>query len=227
MDSVAIVDTETTGLDPKLGTCIEVAVVRYSVSSQAMIDCFSTLITADGNPIEQINHIPGQMLRRYGMEPSHAWEQVADICQLCDVVLAHNADFDRQWLPPGFPETPPWIDTCQGIRWPMESKPGSNLISLCLDHGIGVIDPHRALNDCLMLSRLLTRVAQLGFDLTELLEMGLRPMALFQAVVSYADRKIAKEHGFKWEEAPLKRWVRKLAIEDAKLLPFKTVRVVG
>lgn len=223
MDSVSILDTETTGLDPSRNKCIEVAVIRYSITHHAVIDCFSSLIIGESNEAESVNKIPSQLLP-YGMVREHAWEQVAEICSLTDHVLAHNADFDKQWIPDTFPKMK-WIDTCNGIRWPMESRPGANLVQLSLDHGLAVMDPHRALNDCLMIARLLTRVAELGFDLTEMLQMGLRPTAVFRACVNYQDMDIAKDNGFKWYN-PDKMWIRKMAIEDTKALPFKTVKTL-
>lgn len=226
MDLVAIIDTETTALTPEEGTCIEVALVRYSIKHTAVVEAFSWLLEAESNEAEHINHIPpGLLVAPTAHEANGAWELVADRAEVSDAILAHNADFDRQWAPDWFSKVPtPWIDTCGGVDWPLQSKPGSSLINLCLEHGLGVVDPHRALNDCLLLARLLTRCAELGHDLDKILARGLRPTATFQALVSFHQKDAAKEAGFHWEPKT-KQWLRKMAIEDAEKLPFRVANL--
>ncbi len=221
MDTVLILDTETTGLDPSTGQCIEVAIVRYSIQAHAVLDSVSWLLHAESNPAEHINHIPASILLDAD-SPAVVWPEVSGIAMSCDAVLAHNADFDRQWVESKELLAHPWIDTCHAVDWPMQSKPGSSLITLALDHGLAVVDPHRALSDCLLLARLLSRVAELGHDVSAILERGLRPTATFQALVTYDQRQAAKDAGFHWE-APKKQWLRK--IEDAKLLPFRVANL--
>jgi len=226
MDLVCILDTETTGLDPAQGAkCIEVGCIVYSIRHRAMVEAFSSLIHSDGNDAEHVNHIPVGLLRQSsGMDAEYVWGETGVRAGGCEAVLAHNADFDRQWVPDTFPDKVPWIDTCGDVTWPLEQRPGSSLVSLCLDHGIGVVDPHRALGDCFMLARLMTRVAELGHDVSELLARGLRPKATFEAKIPYEDRDIAKDAGFRWEKDK-KRWIRKMAIDDAAKLPFRVVRL--
>lgn len=50
-------------------------------------------------------------------------------------------------------------------------------------------------------------------------QMALRPKAWFKALVSYDNRELAKKAGFKWIPE-LKSWVRKMAVDDTKELPF-------
>jgi DNA polymerase III subunit epsilon len=229
MDLVAILDTETTGLSPADGVCLEVAVVRYSLRCRSVLDAQSWIILGPSeNPAESINHIPSA-LPQYGTPRGEVWDGVDLLLMGCDAALAHNADFDRQWIPNGTGsseagELVPWIDTCHGIDWPRQTKPGSSLISLALEHGLGVIDPHRALSDCLLLARLISRCFELGTDVDAMLARGLRPTATFQALVSFEEKDLAKEAGFHWEAAE-KRWLRKMAVEDAAGLGFKVRRV--
>lgn len=224
MDQVLIIDTETTGLDPEKDHCIEVAAIRYSLLSECMIGTMSTLINSvESNQARSVNRIPDSAVVA-GEVPEAAWSSLAHIGKGCDAVLAHNADFDRSFIPASTLSDVPWICTMDGVPWPLQTKPGASLVVLALEHGLGVVDPHRALNDCLLLARLLTRCADLGIDLNMLLAPGLRPRALFQAVVSYDDKEKAREAGFRWDAAT-KRWLRKLAIEEAGLFPFPTRQV--
>lgn len=216
IEQVAIFDCETTGLNPKEHTAIEVAVVRYNVVYNCVVECYSTLIdhVAGDNPAEAVNHIPAHVLP-WGAPVEPAWDAIDSAASACDAVVAHNGDFDRQFVDPqSVLLHKPWIDTCNGITWPRQSKPGASLVSLCLDHGLGVVDPHRALQDCLMIARLLQRCAELGRDVGALLAQGLRPMATFRALVPYDDRDKAKAAAFRWDAAS-KMWLRKMAIDEA------------
>jgi DNA polymerase-3 subunit epsilon len=217
MELVAILDTETTGLDHENDHCIEVAVVTYHLIHACVVDTMSLLIQAPVHKLEHVHRIPEGVMK-YAVGKKEAWDQVSCFTHQCEAILAHNADFDKGWAPEYLHKIP-WIDTCNGIVWPRQGS-HSNLVTLCLDHGVGVTDSHRALSDCLMLARLLTRCAELGHDLNVLLAPGLRPMELFQALVSYDDRNKAKEAKFHWEPET-KRWLRKMAEEDTAKLPFK------
>ena len=223
MKTVCILDTETTGLDPHKDRCIEVAVVRYSIEHACVIESLSLLIEAEANEAEAINHIPSGVLR-YGYPAGEAWKRVSLVVDGCEAILAHNAAFDRRWVPESIPLLP-WICTFQGITWP-KTGDARNLIAIALAHGLGVVDPHRALADCMLIARLLTRCAELGTDVAAMLAQGLRPSAHFQALVSFDRKDLAKEAGFQWD--PKRRaWLRTMAIEDAveEKLGFAVKRV--
>lgn len=197
--------------------------VRYSLRSAAVVDAYSALIGADSNDAEHVNGIAVLLLQEYGLDADTAWRRVGGMVSECEAVLAHNADFDRQWVGDGFPDVP-WIDTCGGVRWPLETRPGMALDRLCLAHGLAVVDPHRALSDCMLIARLLSRCAELGHSLEEILAWGLRPTAVFQALVPIERKDEAKAAGFRWEPKR-KRWLRKMAIEDTAALPFAVEEV--
>ena len=58
---------------------------------------------------------------------------------------------------------------------------------MALAHGVGVVSVHRALADVDTLARTLTAVAELGVDLGEFLERGMRPKVLVEGVVCAVD----------------------------------------
>lgn len=229
MDVVCIADTETSGMAPTDHQVIELGVVSYSIKRATILGCYSELIELEPgrktNEAEFVNHISTAALD-LGRKAATVWARAAAIVAPCEAILAHNAEFDRQWVPEKALvfSVLPWIDTCFGVNWPKQSKEGSSLINLALEHGLGVVDPHRALQDCLLLARLMTRCAELGHDVSKILERGLRPMATYQAMVSYDTNKLAKEAGFKWKPET-KQWLRRMAIEDAGKLEFRTVEV--
>lgn len=176
------------------------------------------------NEAEAINHIPAGALV-YGYPAGEVWNRVADVVEGSDAIVAHNAAFDRRWVPAHVTEGIPWICTFQGITWPRTGD-ARNLVAIALSHGLGVVDPHRALADCMLIARLLQRCSELGHDVSAMLAMGLRASAHFQALVSFDQKDLAKAKGFTWEPKG-RRWVRTMAIEDAteELLGFKVKKV--
>lgn len=212
---IAILDTETTGLDDD-AVAIEVAVMLYDLAHASPVSTFASVIRAGSNPAETLNHIPEGVVRD-APPPRDVWPEVERLVAEGEAVLAHNAEFDRRFVPPTIAARR-WVCTMEDLQWP-RGAPGDGLVKLALAHGLGVATAHRALADVEMLARLLTRVAELGVDLEAFVRRGLRPKATYQACVSYDDREQAKALGFKWEPAT-KRWLRRVARDDVAALPF-------
>ena len=56
-----IIDTETTGLDPSHGQCIEVGAVLFHVASRALLAQVSFLLPASRNPAQHVNGIAAEV----------------------------------------------------------------------------------------------------------------------------------------------------------------------
>lgn len=223
MKRLLILDTETTGLDPKVDQAIEVGAVLWSVEHRTVLSCFSALIEANGNAAEAVNGIPSAALLNIEKAPK-VWQAVEEWGRTANAVVAHNADFDRSFVPRECAlHDLPWICSCDDIQWPRASDSRS-LVALALAHGVGVSYAHRALTDCLLLARLLERCAELGHDVAAMLARGLRPKATFAANVTYETNHLAKAAGFRWDPQA-RRWWRKMAIEDVTSLPFKVRQI--
>ena len=218
---VLIIDTETTGLDPKSDHVIEVGAIVYSVEHGCSLVSYSSLLAAPGNAAEAINRIPAAALS-YTVH-SDPWSIVLEMARQCEVLLAHNAEFDRAFVPAELAAME-WVCTRSDIAWPKQTKPGSSLVSLALEHDLGVAYAHRALTDCDLIARLLTAARKLGSDVGAMIERGRRPKATFAALVSYERREEAKAAGFAWDSGR-KIWHRRMPIEDAAALPFRTRQV--
>ena len=114
-----IVDTETSGLDPASGKCLEVGAVLFDVPHRAVLSQLSFLLPASANPARHVNGIDPAVTRL-----EQPWRQslqmLAAMVSGADAVLAHNAAFDRQWF--GIEPLPaldlPWICSMDDIRWP-------------------------------------------------------------------------------------------------------------
>lgn len=216
MKLVAIVDTETSGLDLATGELLEVAVALWSFDL-GLVHAGSVPVRAEANGAAAVNGIPLALVQSFGRTRDGLDVWLAGMTAGADAIVAHNADFDRQWLPELHGR--PWICTANDVAWP-ESLTSRSLAALALAHGVGVVDAHRALADVMTLVRLFGAVQARGHSMRELLSAGLRPKATFRALVSYDEREKAKAEGFRWD-AGRRVWVRKMAVEDASRLPFK------
>lgn len=223
MKQVAIIDTETTGIDPSQHHAIEVAVILYSVEYATPLRAFSSLIQSDRNDAEAINNIPAAALRT-APPADQVFARVASYVQAADAVIAHRAEFDMGFVPAQIRDAKPWACSKFDLAWPKQTRVGEHLVHLALAHGLGISHAHRAMTDCEMISRLLTRIAETGTNLQSFLAYGLRPKATFEAMVSFEEKDKAKDAGFAWD-GETRMWTRRMAIEDASQLPFETREV--
>jgi len=214
-----IVDTETSGLDPVSGKCLEVGAVLFDVPHRAVLSQLSFLLPASANPARHVNGIDPAVTRL-----EQPWRQslqmLAAMVSGADAVLAHNAAFDRQWF--GIEPLPaldlPWICSMDDIRWPADRhlKHRPSVQALALAYGVPVWAAHRALTDCIYLVQVLERCEQLEQLLVEAQE----PRQLFCAQLPYAERFRAKQAGFRWNDPVAGAWSRRLSEREARSLPF-------
>jgi len=216
--NVLILDTETTGLDPKTGHLLEVGAVLWSVKYRSIVRVFSTLYPANGNPAESVNGIPASLLleQKGGPDALASFEVLQEMVVEADAVVAHNADFDRQW----YPLSCPWICTIEDFVWPKPS-PSKSLTALALAHGCAVVSAHRAIHDCLLLARCFEAIPDVDARLDAALRHALLPKVEVISLAPFEEKDVVKEHGFHWDPAR-KVWHRTMALADAEKLPFRT-----
>ena len=172
LETLLILDVETTGLSPEKHRCIELGAVLFSVSLRTTLSQVSMLFPVDKNPAQRINRISPEASQR-----PQPWQQTLELFQVmtqhADVAVAHNASFDRRWFgrPPLPTLTLPWVCTCTA-PWPSQLglRPGRvSLKDLARAHEVQIGDAHRALADCAVLAQILSRCD----DLEALLLSGL------------------------------------------------------
>lgn len=231
IDIITILDTETTGFKPSGDKIIELAAILYSLKQAAPIACFSSLIPHTSNDAARANGISVELLAttpdKYATFARNSLNAfAADSAAL----VAHNAAFDRNFINAAEVLTVkkdlPWVCTMNHIAWPkvVSSK---SLMAIAVAHGVAITAAHRAMTDCDILARLLTRVHELGHSLPDMFERAMTPRTLVQALVSYHDRQLAKDANFRWdedEEHP-KKWLRECTAEELVNLPFRCVPV--
>jgi DNA polymerase-3 subunit epsilon len=223
-ERILILDTETTGLSPEQGVCIEVGAVLFDVGSRAVLQQLSFLLPCQANPAEGINGIPAAVTRL--PQPTEAALTLfTALVEAADAVVAHHAAFDRQWFGHGaLPALAiPWICSMEDIRWPAELqlRPNPSLRDLALAHRVPVWAAHRALTDCDYLVHVFQRCAQLE----ALLVAAQEPRELYRARLSYAERHLAREAGFRWNDPVAGAWSRRLSKREVEALPFPVLPV--
>ncbi len=221
-----ILDTETTGLDPQRDRCIKLGAVLFDVPRRSVLSQVSFLLPCEQNPAQAVNGIDPVLTQQ-----PQPWQQGLQwfeaLLAAADVVVAHNAAFDRQWF--GMAPLPaidkPWLCSMDDIRWPAERQLRSNpsVRDLALAYSVPVWAAHRALTDCIYLAQVFERCS----DLEQLLQQGLEPRRLYRARLSYEERHKAREAGFRWNEPVSGAWSRRLSDREAALLAFPVVLVEG
>lgn len=224
MKTIAILDTETTGLNPETDACIEVAVVLYSVEHAAPIRSFASLIDERANAAEEINRIPVALLQS-GRCPVAAkvWPHVLAMVQHADAIGAHRADFDRSFVHESVRNARIWLCSKFDIEWPRGS-PGDSLVPLALAHGVGVVSAHRAMTDVDILTRLFMRVHEMGANVPAMLARAALPRVNVLSLAPFEQKDEVKAHGFGFN-GETRQWTRRCIKGEVPAFPFKTREV--
>jgi DNA polymerase-3 subunit epsilon len=150
---VIVLDTETTGLDSKSEKVIELAMLSVLVDSATGLPVGPVTIYESfedpGRPI------PPQITEITGIDDSMVQGQRIDdaavnaLVQEADLVVAHNAGFDRPFVEARWPvfAGKAWGCSFQGIDWKKEGSGSAKLEFLASERG-WFYDAHRAQVDC-------------------------------------------------------------------------------
>lgn len=155
-------DVETTGREPQTDRIIELALVLFAYNEQTaevygVVDSFAGLedpqmpIPEDAS---KVNGITDEMVRGKRIDDS----VVEQFALQADLVLAHKADFDRQFCERRFPlfEKLKWGCTLTQIDWAGAGFGSAKLEFLAMRCGF-FYDAHRAEADCMAMVELLKR----------------------------------------------------------------------
>ena len=199
------VDVETTGLDPGKDEIIELAVLpfRYSLGGAVieLLKPFDRLRQPSASiplAVTALTGITDEMVAGQQIDPG----EVSEFASSADLVVAHNAAFDRRFLERFCPAfcTKPWACSMAEIDWAAEGFEGTKLAYLAADHGF-FYDQHRAANDCLaaveLMSRTLPRsgVSGLASVLTRARQTTCR---IWAANSPFELKDTLKARGYRW-----------------------------
>ena len=147
-----VFDVETTGLDPKVHEVIELGMVKfaYCVDGRVVhvIDCLGAL-NEPTNPIPPeitaLTGITNDMVAGKQIDAAAVSSFVAD----ANIVIAHNANFDRKFAERYWPQFvhKHWGCSVTEIDWRANGFEGSRLGYLLIGAGL-FHDAHRAVDDC-------------------------------------------------------------------------------
>nr|WP_246218024.1 3'-5' exonuclease [Jiella pacifica] len=146
-----ILDTETTGLDYRRHEIIELGMVMFTYGAEGIRDVVGVFdeLREPGEPIApditRITGITDDMVAGQSIDPA----AVADFVAPADLVIAHNARFDRPFcetFASGF-DLKAWACSNQEVDWRAFGFEGSKLGYLVGQCGL-FHNGHRAIDDC-------------------------------------------------------------------------------
>jgi DNA polymerase-3 subunit epsilon len=215
---VLILDTETTGLDPKVNDIIEIGAILYSLESNTTLAAVSMVLPGQGtNEAIDINKIPVGALGEVDAMPNlraSFGNFLATMIEEADIFVAHRASFDKGFLTLQnlkLFSSKPWVCSKFDIVFD-KGRPGASLVELALDHGLGVFNNHRSLRDCDLISMIFGTYT--SERLRELFAKAVLPRSYYAAVTTYAQREGPKNAGFAWN-GPFKLWWKRLTDLEA------------
>lgn len=197
-------DVETTGLEPARDEIIEIAMVPFTYALDGRIFELREPLHFFRQPKDPI---PPLITRLTGITDAMVAGQSIDLEKVvaqvnaADLIVAHNAQFDRRFaelLCPAF-VTKPWACSMAQIDWAMEGFEGTKLAYLVASHG-HFYDRHRAVNDCYAAIELLAKTLPSGRRaMSQLLERARRPSWRIWAENAPFDFKDnLKARGYRW-----------------------------
>lgn len=219
VNTLGILDVETTSLDPATGHVIEVAFGVYSLEYAELVDVTSTLVRAPADEAQKtfdVHRIPPALVEARGVDFDEASVTIEEASMNVDLLATYNAKFDSAWFPSL--KDRQWLCLCNDMEYPRKAS-NKSLLSVAHAHGVQIGTAHRAADDVLLCARLLTRCAELGMDLEDEVRRALRPKRRYRANVSYDANQLAKDAGFRWD-ASARIWWRDLVPEDVPSLNF-------
>lgn len=175
-----VVDTETTGLDATNDRIVEIGMVAFDFDPATgavvrVVDTYGAL-EDPGMPIPpeitRVNGISDAMVAGKRIDD----DRVAALASASDLVIAHNAQFDRPVCEQRFPVfvEKAWACSLKQVDWGACGLPGGKLELLAYAHGF-FYEAHRAETDCRALLEVLAReVPEGGTALRRLLETARR-----------------------------------------------------
>jgi len=203
---VIVLDTETTGLDAKNERIIELAMLSVLVDTTTgqPVGPVTTYESFEdpGKPIPpaitEITGIDDSMVRGQRIDDA----RVAELVQAADLIVAHNAGFDRPFVEARLPvfATRAWNCSFAGIDWKAQGSGSAKLEFLAHERG-WFYDAHRALVDCHALLQVLATPLKNGQSgLQQLLQGASNTRYKLRATGAPFEAKDAlKARGYRWD----------------------------
>ena len=203
---VIVLDTETTGLDQRSERIIELAMLSVLVDTATGQPVGS--VTTYGSFEDPGKPIPAAITEITGIDDRMVQGQriddarVAELVQAADLIVAHNAGFDRPFVEARLPvfASKAWNCSFAGIDWKAQGSGSAKLEFLAHERG-WFYDAHRALVDCHALLQVLAAPLKNGQSgLQQLLQGATQTRYKLRATGAPFDAKDAlKARGYRWD----------------------------
>jgi DNA polymerase-3 subunit epsilon len=220
---VVVLDTETTGLDHATDKIIELALLRVDVDNATGLPVGDVTVydglEDPGMPvsaeIQAITGISTDMVRGKTLDVA----LIATLLSEVDLVIAHNAGFDRPFCEARLPVFAKlaWGCSFVDIDWKAEGQSSSKLEYLALDKG-WFYDAHRAEVDChALLAVLAEPLPQSGQSgLAKIMAASRAPSFRLQATnAPFEAKDLLKSRAYRWN-AEHRVWHTRL-VDEAQL----------
>ena len=203
---VVVLDTETTGLDQSKERIIELALLRVDVDNATGLPV-GAMQVYDG--LEDPGRpIPKEVVAITGLTDADVAGQriddarVAELMSGVDLVIAHNAGFDRPFVEARFAlfAKLPWACSFADIDWKVQGRGSAKLESLAQANG-WFYDAHRAEMDChALLAVLATKLPEAPHTgLAKLLAAAGQPGFRLSATnAPFESKDKLKARGYRW-----------------------------
>ena len=217
---LCFLDVETTGKDRTGDEIIEIALktILFDMASCSIASVKESYESYNEPtiPIKEeaflVNRITDEMI----MGQSIDWNQVDRILEKADVIVAHNASFDRAFIDEHSSVSPRkiWACSLEDIDWPGRNFSNGKQELLCFWHGF-YYESHRAMNDVNALIHLVTHSSYTeGHPILELIENSGKPYYKMKAIRSPFEKKdTLKANNYKWDGGN-KYWWKKLNFDE-------------
>lgn len=215
----AVIDVETTGLDPDIEVIIELAIRRFRFDGQGRIlsiDRVWSWLEDPGRPLSaRVTQLTG--LTDAGLAGTQINEAAAmRLLSSSHLIIAHNAAFDRKFVERRLPKAAglAWACSCHEVDWAAAGFDGAKLGPLLNQIGL-FFGAHRASNDVDAVVALLGHPLPDGRPvLAELVERSSAPSMLVEAVgADFSVKEDLRNRGYRWDP-PSKTWSKEVVASD-------------
>jgi DNA polymerase-3 subunit epsilon len=202
-----LLDTETTGLDPRKDKVIELAMIAFEFDERGQVCRVRDRFQAFNDPgqaipaeVVDLTGITDEMFRGRSIDP----DAVAQVVSPAVVVIAHNAAFDRPFVEALHPvfATKAWACSLSEIPWSEAGIGSAKLDHLAMRYGL-FHDGRRGLADCEVLLEILARPMPGTAEptLKRLLDTAREPTWRVWALDSPFEMKDRlKARGYRWSD---------------------------